>query len=78
MALHFAIMSYNGIPLSVLCDVPAIPPPEGQVSNFVDPPTLGPLLWGLTVFMTAWALAFTLTRIYMNFQKLRASDCTFS
>lgn len=68
-------MSYNGIPISELCGIAAGTPPEGQVSNFVNPPTLAGLTWGLTVSMTAWALVFTVTRIYVNFQKLRASDC---
>lgn len=68
-------MSYNGIPLSALCGIPAAPPPEGQVSNFIDPPTLASLIWGLTMFMTIWALSFTVARIYMNFRKLKASDC---
>lgn len=70
-------MSFHGIPLSELCNIAAGTPPDGQVSNLVDPPTLAPLVWGLSVFMTVWALSFTLARIYMNFHKLRASDCTF-
>ncbi|ROV89573.1 hypothetical protein VMCG_09954 [Cytospora schulzeri] len=67
-------MSYHGIPLSELCGIPAGTPPKGQVSNLVDPPTLASVIWGLTISMTLWALAFTLTRIYVNFRKLKASD----
>lgn len=67
-------MSFDGIPLSELCGIAAGTPPEGQVSNLVDPPTLASLIWGLTISMTVLSLFFTVTRIYVNFRKLRASD----
>lgn len=69
-------MSFAGIDISALCGFGSGTPPKGQVANLVDPPTLASVSWGITVSMTAWALLFTMARVYVNFRKLRASDCT--
>lgn len=70
-------MSLVGIDVSVLCGFPSGSPPEGQVSNLVVPPTLASVSWGIVISMTAWALLFTMARVYVNFRKLRASDCMY-
>lgn len=57
-----------------LCQVPAGAPPEGQVSNFVDPPSLGPVLISVMSITVAWAALFTGARIYINFRRLRWGD----
>ncbi|KAH8742762.1 hypothetical protein F5883DRAFT_441856, partial [Diaporthe sp. PMI_573] len=54
--------------------IPFWNPPDGEQSNFVNPSTLAATTWGIAISMTAWALVFTLARIYVNFRKLRASD----
>ncbi|KAH8754762.1 hypothetical protein F5883DRAFT_431082 [Diaporthe sp. PMI_573] len=64
-------MSFGGFDL---CQFPSGTPPDGEQSNFVNPSTLAATTWGIAISMTAWALVFTLARIYVNFRKLRASD----
>lgn len=66
-------MSLGGIDL---CQFPSGAPPDGEQSNFVDPPTLAAATWGIAISMTVWALLFSMARIYVNFRKLGASDCT--
>lgn len=84
LSLHLqwlAIMSANhlkGLDISLFCGIGSGTPPEGTTANLIDPPTLGPAAWGITISMTVWALLFTLARVYVNFRKLKASDCKSS
>ncbi|KAK7703607.1 hypothetical protein SLS64_008920 [Diaporthe eres] len=64
----------KGLDISLFCGIGSGTPPEGTTANLIDPPTLGPAAWGITISMTVWALLFTLARVYVNFRKLKASD----
>lgn len=68
----------KGLDTSLFCGIGSGTPPEGTTANLIDPPTLGPAAWGITISMTVWALLFTLARVYVNFRKLKASDCKSS
>lgn len=68
----------KGLDISLFCGIGSGTPPEGTTANLIDPPTLGPAAWGITISMTVWALLFTLARVYVNFRKLKASDCKSS
>ena len=69
----------SSIPAGVdLCAFPAGTPPPGQVSNFDNPPSLAPVLVGVTTVMTALAILFTAGRLYANFRKLKWSDCEYN
>lgn len=67
----------KGLDISLFCGIGSGTPPDGTKANLVDPPTLGPAAWGITITMTVWALLFTMARVYVNFRKLKASDCKF-
>ena len=64
--------------LQLLEDIPALPPPPGVVSNFVNPPTLGPTLIAINaVFLPLTMIAVTI-RIYVKGHIIRAigwDDC---
>lgn len=57
-SLHYPDMSINGIPHSILENLPAGTPPPGVQPNFIDPPSRANLLIALNaVFMTlAWSV----------------------
>jgi len=58
-----------------LCAFPAGIPPEGQVPNFVNPTTLAPVTIALCSVLTALAVIFATARMYVNWRKLKLSDC---
>lgn len=58
-----------------LCKIPAGPPPEGITSNFVNPPSLGPPVIAVMSITVAWGALFTAARLYLNFHRLRWTDC---
>ncbi|KAF7527302.1 hypothetical protein G7054_g10534 [Neopestalotiopsis clavispora] len=57
-----------------LCQVPAMPAPNGGQSNFDNPTTLGPTLIAVITLMVLWGIVFTGARLYMNFRKLDWAD----
>jgi hypothetical protein len=60
-----------------LCAFPAMAPPPGEVSNFVDPPSLADTALGLAVFFTVWSVIFVAGRLYVNYRRLTIADCEF-
>lgn len=60
---------------------PLIPPPPGQVSNFVDPPSLASLAEGLGGTLIAIETLFLILRTCSNvktYGKSRLEDCIAS
>ncbi|KAK3937250.1 hypothetical protein QBC46DRAFT_416578 [Diplogelasinospora grovesii] len=57
-----------------LCQVPAAPAPDGTVSNFVNPPSLAAALMSVEGIMTAFAIFFSVARLYVNIRKLVWAD----
>ncbi|OTB00996.1 hypothetical protein M426DRAFT_25984 [Hypoxylon sp. CI-4A] len=58
-----------------LCQVPALAPPDGVTSNFIDPwPTLESTVVGFTIAMTVLSTLFVAGKIYVNWGLLRISD----
>jgi hypothetical protein len=45
---------------------PALPPPEGLLSNFLDPPTLMPIAIVGTTIIHIFTLPFIVSRLYVN------------
>lgn len=69
-------MASSLIPPGVdLCAIPAGVPPDGQLPNFVNPPSLKTTTIVVAVLMTVWALTFVVVRIIVNRRKLSWSDC---
>lgn len=60
------------------CDVPWGNPPAGQTSNFVDPETLRPAAFGVTLVATAWAVAVSVIRLYVNRKRWMLAECEFA
>lgn len=58
-----------------LCALPAGVPPDGQLPNLVNPPSLMTTTIVIGVLMTVWALTFVVIRIIVNRRKLSWSDC---
>ncbi|KAJ9253916.1 hypothetical protein DTO195F2_6893 [Paecilomyces variotii] len=56
------------------CEVPALQPPPGQVSNFVNPVNLVPLTWSISLVLTIFAVSLVILRLFMNMRKLDAAD----
>lgn len=58
-----------------LCKVPALRPPPGLVSNFVNPTTLAPATWAVCLILTIVSVSLVVCRLYMNVRKLDLADC---
>ncbi|KAI1657786.1 hypothetical protein F4813DRAFT_73879 [Daldinia decipiens] len=56
-----------------LCQVPAGTPPDG-VPNFLNPPSLGPALIGVTATMMAWTVIFLAGRLWVNRHRFQQAD----
>ncbi|KAI0897577.1 hypothetical protein F4806DRAFT_406754 [Annulohypoxylon nitens] len=48
--------------------IPATPPPPGQTSNFVNPPTQEATMIAVGVVMITITLAFVVLRLYTSFR----------
>ncbi|KAI1312960.1 hypothetical protein F5Y03DRAFT_205098 [Xylaria venustula] len=58
-----------------LCVVPALEPPPGKMSNFVNPSgTLEPTLIGITILLTAFGALFVGARLYVNRRRLAIAE----
>ena len=60
--------------------VPFIPPPAGQLSNFINPPSLAPVIeaiGGILVAVETILLALRTCSNFKTFGKLRFEDCIF-
>lgn len=69
-------MAFSLIPPGIdLCAIPAGVPPDGQLPNLVNPPSLMTTTIVVGVLMTVWALTFVVVRIIVNRMKLSWSDC---
>lgn len=69
-------MAFSLIPPGIdLCAIPAGVPPDGQLPNLVNPPSLMTTTIVVGVLMTVWALTFVVVRIIVNRRKLSWSDC---
>ncbi|KAI1211921.1 uncharacterized protein F4807DRAFT_458126 [Annulohypoxylon truncatum] len=51
--------------------IPAVPPPAGQTSNFVDPPSQEATMIAVSTVMMALTLAFVSLRLYTSFRVTR-------
>ena len=61
-------------------NVPLMPPPTGQISNFVNPPSLAPLAEGIGGSLIAIETLLLCLRTWANVTKsgkLRFEDCTY-
>ena len=57
---------------------PLLPPPTGQISNFIDPPSLAPIAEGVGGSLIAIETMLLILRTFSNiktFGKLRFEDC---
>lgn len=69
----------TGLPPSVLAEIPAGSPPDGQLSNFVDPPSIGPAFVTVGAIVTAIMMVFVMIRFYAKtfiVKKLSPDDWT--
>lgn len=57
-----------------LSQIPSAEPPNGIQPNFVDPPTLGPAIIGVSATMLALGSIFVTGRVIVNARKLGWSD----
>ena len=60
-------------------NVPLRPPPTGQISNFVNPPSLAPVAEGVGGSLVAIETLLLCLRTWSNFKtfgRLRFEDCT--
>ena len=57
-----------------LSQIPSGQPPDGVQSNFVDPPTLGSALIGISVVMMSIAAVIVTTRVVANARKFSWAD----
>ena len=60
-------------------NVPLLPPPTGQISNFVNPPSLAPVAEGVGGLLVAIETLLLCLRTWSNFKtfsRLRFEDCT--
>lgn len=70
--------SLENIPLAILEQLPGMPPPPGQVSNFVDPPSL---LTAVVVVLTISSVLMVVAvglRVYSKWSSARSftlDDC---
>ena len=58
---------------------PLYSPPQGQTSNFIDPPSLAPVVEGVGGLLIAIETILVVLRTCSNFRtfgKLRFEDCT--
>lgn len=61
--------------------VPLLAPPEGQTSNFIDPPSLAPVAEGVGGLLIAVETIMLVLRTCSNvktFGKLRFEDCKYN
>lgn len=58
-----------------LCEIPALQPPPGHVSNFVNPTTLAPVTWAICLILTICSISLVALRLWMNIRKLDMADC---
>ena len=61
-----------------LSQIPLSPPPTGQVSNFMNPPSLGHVTEGVGGFLIALETILLVLRTYTNVKtlgKIRFEDC---
>lgn len=58
-----------------LCAFPAETPPDLQVSNFVNPPSLAATTIAVTTVTTVCAVVLTGARVATRFRKLGLADC---
>ncbi len=59
-------------------NTPVLPPPPGVKSNFVDPPSQGPIAIWTTSILIAVALFFYLNRMYIKARLMKSwtwDDC---
>lgn len=66
------------VPELDLSKVPALAPPAGVVSNFINPPTRGPLLVDLCAAALGFMYLFVGARLYSKFRiyrKVTWDDC---
>ncbi|KAK1778730.1 hypothetical protein QBC45DRAFT_290494, partial [Copromyces sp. CBS 386.78] len=57
-----------------MCTIPGVLPPEGQVSNFVDPPSLKPALFAVSLILCPIAAVLTVGRLIANRKMWKAAD----
>ncbi|KAK4152538.1 hypothetical protein C8A00DRAFT_44434 [Chaetomidium leptoderma] len=57
-----------------LCALPLSMPPEGQISNFVDPSSLAPIIVAVCAVIVTSALLITAGRLFANWKQLAWSD----
>ncbi|KAI0003883.1 hypothetical protein F4779DRAFT_630576 [Xylariaceae sp. FL0662B] len=57
-----------------LCTIPAGEPPNGKVSNLIDPDTLAPATISICTILTVWAVLFAIVKLYLNWRKLSVAD----
>ena len=65
-------------PTAALATMPAAPPPPGQVTNFVDPPSRQAAIIGVSAMMMVLTLLFVSLRLYSTFRITRSrglEDC---
>ena len=59
-------MSYDGIPYSILAQIPAMQPPAGVTSNFIDPPSHNTAIIALNTVFLALMLPVVSIRLYVK------------
>jgi hypothetical protein len=60
-----------------LCLVAAGVAPDGQLPNFVDPPSLQPAVIAITTVMLTLAFLVLAGRLFVNRKSLKLPDCAF-
>jgi hypothetical protein len=71
-------MSYDGIPDSALAQVPAMQPPVGTTSNFIDPPSRNAAIIALNSVFLALMVPMVSIRLYVKahvLHKIWWDDC---
>lgn len=58
-----------------LCALPTGPPRPGMVSNFVDPPSLAPVIVCVCATLMTTAVLTMAGRLFINRRNLTWSDC---
>ena len=73
--LDFEALINSQIPLS---ETPLVEPPIGKTTNFVDPPSLAPVVVAINTVLILWALFSVIIRLYVNVRASRPlgmEDC---
>lgn len=61
-----------------LSEIPLAELPADITSNFIDPPSLTPVIVIINVVMITWVIIFVIVRLFINTQAkrhLRVEDC---